>query len=127
MTINDPDVLDEVELAFAAYEAALMANDVGALDALFWPSNLTVRIGPGQNLYGIDSIQSFRLNRPGGSPQRSLLKVVITSFGQDFATANAEFQRVGTTALGRQTQCWVRFPEGWRVVSAHISMMGEGH
>ncbi len=104
-----------------------MANDIDALDALFWPSDLTVRIGPGQNLYGIDAIQAFRANRPGGSPQRTLGHVLITSFGTDFATANVEFQRAGTTTLGRQTQSWVRFAEGWRVVSAHISMMGEGH
>lgn len=127
MKINDPDVLDEVELAFAAYEAALMANDIEALDALFWQSELTVRIGPGQNLYGMEAIKDFRRNRPGGSPQRVLRKVVITSFGRDFATANAEFQRAGSSVLGRQTQSWARFAEGWRVVNAHISMMGEGH
>jgi hypothetical protein len=127
MPINDPEVLAEVEAAFAAYEAALMANDLDALDALFWPSELTVRIGPGQNLYGIDEIQMFRANRAGGSPKRKLLRIVITSFGRDFATANAEFLRVGATTPGRQSQSWVRFPEGWRVVSAHISMLGDGH
>lgn len=126
MKINDPSVLAEVEAAFASYEQALMDNDLDALDALFWPSALTVRIGPGQNLYGIEAIQAFRRNRVGGSPPRSLLKVVITSFGEDFATANAEFQRVGTPAPGRQSQTWVRFAEGWRVVSAHISLLGEG-
>ena len=127
MIVNDPATLAEVEAAFAAYESALMTNDLDALDALFWPSDLTVRIGPGQNLYGIDAIKAFRLGRVGGSPQRTLLKVVITSFGRDFATANAEFQRVGAPAPGRQSQSWVRFPDGWRVVSAHISMLGEGN
>lgn len=127
MLINDPVIVAEVEAAFAAYEKALMENDLDALDALFWHSPLTVRIGPGQNLYGIEAIKAFRAGRVGGSPRRSLLKVVITTFGQDFATANAEFQRVGAPAPGRQTQSWVRFPEGWRVVSAHISMFGEGH
>jgi len=127
MIVNDPATLAEVEAAFAAYEAALMTNDLDALDALFWPSDLTVRIGPGQNLYGIDAIKAFRLGRVGGSPQRTLLKVVITSFGRDFATANVEFQRVGAPAPGRQSQSWVRFPDGWRVVSAHISMLGEGN
>jgi hypothetical protein len=125
--INDPDVLAAVEVAFAAYETALMENDLDALDALFWHSSLTVRIGPGQNLYGIDAIQAFRQNRVGGSPPRELLKVVITTFGTDFATANAEFQRAGVPAPGRQSQTWVRFAEGWRVVSAHISLFGEGH
>jgi ketosteroid isomerase-like protein len=128
MVINDPAVLAEVEAAFAAYEAALMANDLETLDALFWASPLTVRIGPGQNLYGIDAIRDFRTNRPGGSPPRVLVKVVITTFGDDAATANAEFQREGPGAPGRQSQVWMRLPDvGWRVVSAHVSMLGDGH
>jgi ketosteroid isomerase-like protein len=125
--IDDPQVVAEVQDAFDAYEAALMNNDVEALDALFWQSALTVRIGPGQNLYGIEAIRAFRQNRIGGSPQRKLLRVAITTFGRDFAMANAEFQRLGAAAPGRQSQTWVRFAEGWRVVSAHISMLGEGH
>lgn len=127
MKINDPDTLAEVEAAFAAYERALMANDLAALDALFWNSRFTVRFGPGQNLYGIEAIQAFRVGRVGGSPQRGLMNTIITTFGRDFATANTEFQRVGAPAPGRQSQSWVRFPEGWRVVAAHISMLGEGN
>ncbi len=126
MLINDPETLAEVEAAFAAYEQALMDNDLEALDALFWDSPLTVRIGPGQNLYGFAAIQAFRQNRVGGSPPRDLLKVVITTFGRDFATANCEFQRAGAPAPGRQSQTWARLPGGWRVVSAHVSMLGEG-
>ncbi len=127
MIVNDPEALAGVEAAFAAYEQALMDNDLDALDALFWHSPLTVRIGPGQNLYGIEAIQAFRQNRVGGSPRRELLKVVITTFGRDFATANCEFQREGAPAPGRQSQVWTRFPEGWRVVSAHISMISDGN
>lgn len=127
MLINDPDTLGAVQDAFDSYERALMENDLDALDALFWPSDLTVRIGPGQNLYGIEAIKAFRVARVGGSPQRSLLKVVIATFGTDFATVNAEFQRVGTPRPGRQSQTWVRFAEGWRVVSAHISLLEDGH
>jgi hypothetical protein len=124
--INDPATLAEVEAAFAAYERALMDNDLDMLDALFWHSPMTVRIGPGQNLYGIEAIQAFRQNRVGGSPPRTLLKVVITTYGRDFATANCEFQRAGSPAPGRQSQTWARMAEGWRVVSAHVSMLGEG-
>ena len=128
LAIDNPIVLAEVQSAFAAYEAALMANDLDALDALFWHSPLTVRIGPGQNLYGIDAIRSFRANRPGGSPQRELLNVKITTFGSDLAIAIAEFQRDGAATSGRQSQTWVRFAAvGWRVVSAHVSMLGDGH
>ena len=25
--------------------------------------------------------------------------------------------------VGRQMQTWVRFPEGWRVVAAHVSVI----
>ena len=125
--INHPDTLAEVQGAFAAYERALMNNDLDALDALFWQSRFTVRFGPGQNLYGIEAIAAFRLARPGGSPQRRIFNTVITSFGNAFATASTEFQREGATRPGRQSQSWVRFPEGWRVVGAHVSMLGEGH
>ncbi len=127
MIVNDARVLAEVRAAFDAYERALMENDLDALDALFWQSRHTVRYGPGQNLYGIDAIAAFRLNRPGGSPPRMLGSVAIASFGNDVATANAEFQRAGADRPGRQSQTWVRFPEGWRVVSAHVSLLGDGH
>jgi hypothetical protein len=127
MIVNDPETLDGAAAAFDAYERALMDNDLVALDALFWASGFTVRFGPGQNLYGIEAIQAFRAARVGGSPKRMLANTIITSFGTDFATANTEFQREGAPRPGRQTQSWVRFPEGWRVVSAHISMLGEGH
>ena len=126
MTINEPAVLDEVRAAFAAYEAAMMANDLQALDALFWSSPLTIRFGPGQNLYGIEAIQAFRLGRVGGSPQRTLSNTVITTFGRAFATANTEFQREGAPRPARQSQTWVKMADGWRVVSAHISFLGEG-
>jgi ketosteroid isomerase-like protein len=127
MIVDDPEVLAEVSAAFAAYEQALMDNDLDALDVLFWASPLTVRIGPGQNLYGIEAIRAFRRSRAGGSPRRRLLNVVITSFGRDCATATAEFQREGAAAPGRQSQTWVRFAQGWRVVGAHVSLLGEGH
>lgn len=127
MLINDPLVMGEVQAAFDAYERALMENDLDALDALFWNSPFTVRFGPGQNLYGFEAIAAFRVARVGGSPQRSVFKTVITTFGTDFATANTEFQREGAPKPGRQSQSWVRMPEGWRVVSAHISMLGEGN
>ena len=127
MLINDPETVAEVRAAFNTYERALMDNDLEALDALFWNSEFTVRFGPGQNLYGFEAITAFRLARVGGSPQRSIFKTMITTFGHDFATANTEFQRVNAARPGRQSQAWVRLPEGWRVVSAHISMLSEGH
>lgn len=126
MLINDPETLAAARAAFEAYEAALMANDLEALDALFWADARTVRYGPGQNLYGIEQIRAFRQARVGGSPQRTLANTVITTFGRDFATANTEFQRQGADRPARQSQTWIRFDAGWRVVAAHISFLGEG-
>jgi hypothetical protein len=127
MDINLPDVLTQVTQAFADYEAALMANDVAALDALFWQSPLVIRFGPGQNLYGSEAIAAFRIGRVGGSPQRNLRNTVITTFGRDFATANTEFLRENTDIPGRQSQSWARLAEGWRIVSAHVSLLGNGN
>jgi len=124
MKINDPAVLTEVTAAFYAYEKALMTDDLEAMGELFWNSPHTVRLGVGENLYGIAAIDAFRKARRG-SPQRDLLRVEITTIGDDFAIANAEFQRHGSDKVGRQSQAWAKFPDqGWRVVSAHVSIMG---
>ena len=125
MIVNDPPVLDEVTKAFERYEAALLNNDVDALDAFFWKSPLALRYGVGERLYGYEAIAAFRLARPGGSPQRTLGKTVITSFGTEFATANTEFHRAGETRVGRQSQSWARLDGQWRVVSAHVSLEAE--
>jgi ketosteroid isomerase-like protein len=123
MTLDDPEVVAEVTAAFMAYERALMADDIPAMDALFHHSPATVRYGVGEVLYGIEEIRAFRKGR-GGSPRRTLGRVAIHAYGRDFATANAEFHREGSQRRGRQSQSWVRFPDGWKVVSAHVSLEG---
>jgi hypothetical protein len=122
MVVNDPQVLAEVEAVFARYEAALIGNDVAVLDALFWGSPHTIRYGPAESLYGQDEILAFRKARPSDGLDRMLRRTVITTFGTDFATANTEFTREGTDKIGRQSQTWVRMPEGWKVVAAHVSL-----
>ncbi len=123
MQVDDPETKAEVEAAFHAYERALMGDDIAAMDDLFRHAPQTVRYGVGEVLYGIDEIRAFRKGR-GGSPQRTLGRVEIATYGRDFATANAEFFREGATRRGRQSQAWVRFPDGWKVVSAHVSLEG---
>jgi hypothetical protein len=122
MMIDDPSTLAAVTAAFDRYEAALMANDIAILDSLFWDSSLALRYGIGETLYGTEEIQAFRKARPGGSPRRLIVRRAITTFGTDFATANIEFVRDGGAAIGRQSQCWVRLPEGWRITAAHVSL-----
>ncbi|MDC7684654.1 oxalurate catabolism protein HpxZ [Asticcacaulis sp. BYS171W] len=123
MQINDPILLKEMITAFYAYEAALMADNIPAMDALFRDAPETVRYGVGEVLYGIEEIRAFRKGR-GGSPQRRLGRVEITVYGEAFATANAEFFREGSDKRGRQSQSWVKFADGWKVVSAHVSLEG---
>jgi hypothetical protein len=121
--INLPDVLAEVTAVFAEYEDALVNNKVEVLDALFWNSPHTLRYGAGENLYGFEAIQAFRAGRPVQGLARSVTRTAITTYGRDFATANVEFRRVGSEKLGRQSQTWLRLPEGWRVVAAHVSLI----
>ncbi len=123
MEINIPYVLREVQQASARYERALVDNDIAVLDALFWNSPHTVRYGASENLLGYAAIQAFRAARPAVGLARETLRTVITTFGEDAATVHVEFQREGSARSGRQTQTWIRLPEGWRVVSAHVSLL----
>jgi hypothetical protein len=123
MDINLPEVLAEVEFQCARYEQALVGNDVAVLDELFWNSPLTLRYGVTENLHGYDAIRAFRAGRPAQGLARTVLNTVITTYGRDFATANVEFQRTGSSKTGRQSQTWMRTPEGWRVVAAHVSLL----
>jgi hypothetical protein len=123
MEINATKVLAEVTTAFDRYEQALITNDVTVLDELFWNSPHTLRYGVGENLYGYNEIAEFRASRPSAGLDRTQLRKVITTYGDSMATANIEFQRAGSTKVGRQSQTWAKMPEGWRVVAAHVSLM----
>ena len=124
--VNLPDVLAEVQAVFARYEDALVNNRVEVLDELFWHSTMTVRYGGGENLVGIEAIRAFRAARSPAGLARRLQQTVITTYGRDFATAMTEFRRDSSAMIGRQSQVWVRFPEGWRVVAAHVSLIPAG-
>ena len=123
LEINIPDVVAEVEAVFARYEAALVNHQIEVLDELFWDSPTTIRYGIAENLYGIEEIRAYRSGRPATSLARSLQRTVITTYGRDMATAMTEFQRSGNPKTGRQSQTWIRFPQGWRVVAAHVSFI----
>ncbi|AIX50348.1 MULTISPECIES: oxalurate catabolism protein HpxZ [Pantoea] len=123
--INDPDTVAAVSAAFYRYEQALVSNDVAVLDELFWHDARTVRLGAGENLYGIEEIRAFRAARPSKGLDRTLRNTVITTFGDDYAVCSTEFTREGTARIGRQQQTWVRLPQGWRIVAAQVSLMSE--
>jgi hypothetical protein len=126
MDIDLPDVVAEVSEAFARYEAALVNNDVATLGALFRNDPRTLRYGIGENLYGYDAIQAFRAARSPVGLMRKTAKTVITAYGKDTAVASTLFYRDNASGrVGRQMQTWVRFPEGWRIVAAHVSIIDE--
>lgn len=121
--INLPAVHAEVAAAFARYERALTGNDIAVLDELFWHSAHTIRYGATENLHGHAAIGAFRQARPAAGLARQLRNTVITTFGNDFATANTEFTRAGSAGIGRQSQAWLRTAQGWRIVAAHVSLL----
>lgn len=123
MDTDLPDVVAEVAAVFEQYEKALIENNVEALDEFFWEDPRVVRFGAGENLYGYEQIAEFRKNRSSKGLDRRLRNTVITAHGRDFATVWTEFVRAGEDHTGRQSQVWVRLPEGWRVVAAHVSFM----
>jgi hypothetical protein len=124
MKINDETVVAEVEAAFTTYEAALVGNDVASLNSLFWDSPLTIRYGIAEVLHGHDEIATFRAARSPVGLARRLSRTVITTYGDDFATASTLFYRDSAPGkIGRQMQSWARLPEGWRIVAAHVSLI----
>lgn len=127
MEVDIPDVLAEVTAAFHRYERALTDNDVTALDGFFREDSRTIRYGTDENLYGSSEISAFRAARPAAGLERSLSRSVITTYGRDFAVASTLYIRPssGPGRIGRQMQTWVRFPEGWKVVAAHVSLIAD--
>ncbi|AIR04589.1 hypothetical protein JT31_08180 [Cedecea neteri] len=122
--IDRPAILNEVTEAFYRYEQALITNDVAVLDELFWEDARTVRYGATENLYGIDQIRAFRNGRSPKGLDRQLRNTVITTFSDELAVASTEFTREGSDKVGRQMQTWVKFSSGWKIVAAHVSLMG---
>lgn len=123
MDINIPEVVAEMTEAFMRYEKALTGNDIDVLDELFHNSPLTLRYGVTENLRSYDEIKAFRAGRPSAGLERDIFNTRITTYGRDFATANTEFRRKNSTKTGRQSQTWIRTADGWRVVSAHVSLL----
>jgi ketosteroid isomerase-like protein len=123
MRLNDPKVVAEIEAVLARYERALVDRDLATLDDCFWNDPSVVRYGTHENLYGAAAIRDFRRSvKPGGHAKAGVRRTVISTFGTDFATVSLEFDaRRG--GIGRQQQSWVRLPEGWKVVAAHVSYL----
>jgi hypothetical protein len=125
MLINDPATIAELRELYPRYEQALVTNDVETLVSMFWASPYVARFGPTESLYGIGEIEAFRKGRSPANLARNIQRLDIVSFGKDFANITLAFERVieDQVTKGRQSQTWVRLPEGWRIVFAHVSML----
>lgn len=125
MKINDPEVVAELEALYPQYEQALVENDVEKLVEMFWDGPKVMRFGVTENLYGPEELEAFRKSRPAANLARTVKRLDIVSFGHDFASITLQFERVtgSTIVRGRQSQVWVRFPRGWRIVQAHVSLL----
>ena len=124
MTVNDPEVHRELSELYPLYEKALVENDVATLTGMFWASPLAMRFGAAENLYGSDEIEAFRKARPAVGLARRIVRLDIVTFGRDCGSITLEFEREtpAKTVRGRQSQVWVRLPDGWRIVAAHVSL-----
>jgi len=125
MIINDPEVIAELNALYLRYETALVTNDVDTLVSMFWDGPQVMRFGATENLYGPEELEAFRRARPAANLARTITRFDIVSFGRDFASITLEFERGVPDGVirGRQSQGWVRMPEGWRIVSAHVSLL----
>jgi hypothetical protein len=125
MKINHPEVVAELQALYPQYERALMTNNVEKLVEMFWTGSEVMRFGITENLYGPEELETFRKTRPTTGLARTVKRLDIVSFGRDFASITLEFERSTSTGVvrGRQSQVWVRLPEGWRIVQAHVSLL----
>lgn len=127
VTINRPDVVAELQTMHEGYEKALMENDIASLTAYFWDSEDAVRFGVAECLYGAKEIEAFRVNRGAVNLSREVRHLKIVAFGEDTGMVTLEFHPKSSYGVrrGRQSQCWRKFATGWKIVSAHVSVVPE--
>jgi hypothetical protein len=119
MQIDRPDVVAEVTAAFTAYEEALTADEADHVVGFFAPG--AVRFGIADQQAGLEEQLAWRRAQPPLPPGRRLKDTTVTAYGADVAVVTTLFGYPGSDVLGRQSQTWVRLPQGWRIVTAHVS------
>lgn len=109
----------DLRAAFDAYEAAILANDLDALDAAFAPGAETMRGDGAGLLVGHDTISAFRGVR-GGVPPRTIERIEYRPLADDVAllVSVSRFRGGGT---GLQTQVWERLDGRWLITAAHVT------
>jgi Protein of unknown function (DUF3225) len=125
MTSNDcatANAVDRAVLAcFTAYEEALSAGDVAAMDAWFADDMRTIRFGVADEQWGAEEVRGWRslaLRVPAG---RRLSETRVDLWADNLAVVTTLFRYPASVSVGRQSQTWLRTDAGWRVIHAHVS------
>ncbi|HVH24437.1 MAG TPA: AtzH-like domain-containing protein [Pseudonocardia sp.] len=132
MRVDDPVELDrsevvaQVRAAFDRYERALADGDLAVLTELFWADPRCVRFGVADRQQGAAEITDWRRANQGVPAGRRLSETRVLAVADHTAVVTTLFGYPGRAVDGRQSQLWVRFPEGWRIVAAHVSELASG-
>jgi hypothetical protein len=119
--LDRPEVVGEVLAAFRRYERALVAGDLAVLTELFWDDPRCLRYGVADRQSGAAQIAAWRRTHPMVPPGRRLRDTRVLTVDDRTAVVNTLFEYPDGRVEGRQTQTWVRFAQGWRIVAAHVS------
>jgi hypothetical protein len=126
VAVDRPDVVAEVLAAFDRYERALVDGDLAVLTELFWDDPRCVRFGVTDRQRGGEQIAAWRRRHPSVPPGRRLRDTHVLAVDDRTAVVTTLFDYPGRPVEGRQSQTWVRFQPGWRVVAAHVSEVPAG-
>ena len=134
VAVDRPEVLAQVRAVFDRYERALVDGDIGVLGELIWDDERTVRFGVADRQHGAAEIAAWRAKYPSVPPGRRLHRTTVLAVDDRTAVVSTLFdypggmgsQLAGGPVEGRQTQVWVRFTGGWRIVAAHVSEISFG-
>ncbi len=119
--IDRPEVIAQVRAAFDRYEQALVRGDVAVLTELFWDDLRCVRFGVADRQDGAAAIAEWRRAHPSVPAGRRLSDTRIVAVDDSAAVVTTLFGYPDGAVEGRQSQTWFRFPDGWRIVAAHVS------
>jgi hypothetical protein len=122
--LDRSETVAEVRAAFDRYERALVDGDVAVLTELFWADERCVRFGVADRQQGGAEIAAWRQAHPTVPRGRRLTDTRVLTIDDRTAVVTTLFGYPDGTVEGRQSQTWVRLPEGWRIVAAHVSETG---
>jgi Protein of unknown function (DUF3225) len=119
--LDRPEVVAGVRAAFDLYEQALAEGDVAVLTELFWDDERCVRFGVADRQQGAAEIAAWRAAHPSVPAGRRLSGTRVLAVDDRTAVVTTLFGYPDGAVEGRQSQTWVRFAQGWRIVAAHVS------